>query len=136
VQIGDLSYAPRDMLSKPRINIALAPTEQPGSGNVQPRRYRQRISAEVFLDSFRAAAEERSKFIEVKEFQGFWSQRNGFSGHEWAFSADTCRYVPADDVTATYRRTGLYRLRKFGPSSMDSPERKKGVPPAPLADND
>lgn len=54
----------------------------------------------------------------------FWSQRNGFSGHEWAFSADTCRYVPADDVTR--RLAPLFILQPHSPQNKHGPAKPIG----------
>jgi len=41
-------------------------------------------------------------------FKVFWSQRNGFSGHEWPFDTNRCRYAPTDDVTEACRPVHLY----------------------------
>lgn len=87
------------MLREPCSDIALAPAQQPGARDMQPRRYRRWIATKVLFDGCRATPKQRSEFVEVKQFQG-WSQANGFSGHERAFGAGTCRYAPRGVITA------------------------------------
>jgi hypothetical protein len=69
------------MLSEPRVDVTFAPTEQPGSGNMQPWRDCQRV-AQVFLYGFRTASKHPAQFIYVKQFQGMVPKKRFFGTRE------------------------------------------------------
>lgn len=63
-----LDFALFDMAGKPRVNVNPTPAEQSGAWNMQARRHGEVVPQHVFLDGFRAAAEEAGQVVQVEYF--------------------------------------------------------------------
>jgi hypothetical protein len=57
------------MMGKPRVDITLAPTQEPGTRDVQSWGHRARVGPQVLFNRFWAAAKERSEVMEVEQLQ-------------------------------------------------------------------